>query len=143
MVPSTGERSQGFLIAAMLSFVPLTVAWLAFLRDLASVGDFSVVSLFGWSVFIPFFVLGALGPVGLTIALRVIVRRHSISRSLGVVLIAGPLLMGFVVLIAFARPDGALLSVLRDAVLIGVLPAIGAAQMRASARPSAEELREG
>src|SRR5690606_18954231 len=91
MIPSSGERSRGFLIAAMLSFVPLTLAWLAFLRDLASVGDFSAMSLFAWSVFIPFFVLGALGPVGLTIALRVIVRRHSISRSLGAMLIAGPL----------------------------------------------------
>jgi hypothetical protein len=123
MIASNHERSRWLLVVEMMAcFVPLTIAWSFFLADFLNAPS-------GPSVYALFAVLGVLGPIGLISALWLIFLRRSISRWFGVTLTVGLLLLTCVLTVAFGRFELAALSVLRDILLIAVLPTLGAAHM--------------
>jgi hypothetical protein len=151
MLASNLKMPQWVLIPEMLlCFVPLTLGWLDAM--LATVGIFGVVRLNGQIDFatvhggalalapiVAGAVLGALGPLGLVAAYRLIVLRHQTSaRWIRYALIAAPLLYGVLILItqliiggtsALGFDSADSLHFWSAILLLSALPTLGAAHM--------------
>lgn len=119
------------MTAVAACFVVPTFAWLAFIVDHAAAPSLSIF-------FVAFAVLGLLGPIGLVSTVRSATQGRPISRPLGAALVAGSLLLAIVVIAAFGAPDFTAPSLHRDATLIGVVPALGAAHLLILRRRSAK-----
>ena len=140
MIVGNTRISKWVLAAEMaFCFVPLTLFWLLILLD-GSVNpellkqyidapEGLIVLAYTLSVAI----LGVCGPIGLFVAFRHIVLGHGVrNRSLGVTLIAGLILLGFVYVgstLLIGGP-GRLMPWLGGVLLFVILPVVGAAHLR-------------
>ncbi len=149
--------SRWILVPEMaLCFVPLTLAWLDGVFGMSGIirlnmdviQQYFIGSPAGVTALMTMFstaILGVLGPVGLIMAIRLIVLDRSIrSRSLGMALIGGPILIGIIHLARSLIIDKGLqiFDALALLLLFSILPAIGAAHLLylGSSSPDQESL---
>ncbi len=122
MIALNRSEWRGALLAEMfLCFFPLTLAWCACIADLS----------WGWPTSMPLIVgvvLGTAGPIGLVAAGRFTLLNRPLPSWLTLGLMVSALSLVAWSIGAFAS-EGALVQVLRDTLLIGVLPALGSAHL--------------
>lgn len=129
MIELKRPGSRAALLAELfLCFFPLTVAWGLCIADLSRGWPASMLLGIGA-------IFGTAGPLGLVVAVRYTLSSQRVPNGLSLWMLVSSIALVPLSIVAFAS-DGTLMQVLRDTVLIGVLPAIGSAHLLALNGPS-------